>query len=110
MPGHGVIYTGMAKPYLRSLCDKYKIKLVEILERDDVAIYNSIPTAEGALMMAIQNTDFTIHGSTSMVLGMGRTGFTMARTCKGLVPKSGWAYANRSTMPERRKWAGSPSW
>ena len=87
MPGHGVIYTGMAKPYLRSLCDKYKIKLVEILERDDVAIYNSIPTAEGALMMAIQNTDFTIHGSTSMVLGMGRTGFTMARDLQGLGAK-----------------------
>ncbi len=87
MPGHGVIYTGMAKPYLRSLCDKYKIKLVEILERDDVAIYNSIPTAEGALMMAIQNTDFTIHGSTSMVLGMGRTGFTMARSLQGLGAK-----------------------
>lgn len=87
MPDHGVIYTGMAKPYLRSLCDQYHIKLVEILERDDVAIYNSIPTAEGALMMAIQNTDFTIHGSTSMVLGMGRTGFTMARSLQGLGAK-----------------------
>lgn len=84
MPKNGVVYTGMAKHYLRTMCNKYRIKLVEILERDDVAIYNSIPTAEGALMMAIQNTDFTIHGSTSMVLGMGRTGFTMARSLQGL--------------------------
>ncbi|NMO96212.1 dipicolinate synthase subunit DpsA [Paenibacillus lemnae] len=84
MPKHGVVYTGMAKSYLKSLCAKYGIKLVELLERDDVAIYNSIPTAEGALMMAIQNTDFTIHGSTCMVLGMGRTGFTMARSLQGL--------------------------
>ncbi|WP_054956124.1 dipicolinate synthase subunit DpsA [Paenibacillus dakarensis] len=87
MPKHGVVYTGMAKSYLRSLCEKNNIKLVELLERDDVAIYNSIPTAEGALMMAIQNTDFTIHGSTSMVLGMGRTGFTMARSLQGLGAK-----------------------
>lgn len=87
MPKRGVVYTGMAKKYLRSLCSKYGIKLVELLERDDVAIYNSIPTAEGALMMAIQNTDFTIHGSTSMVLGMGRTGFTMARSLQGLGAK-----------------------
>lgn len=84
LPKHAVVYTGMAKSYLRSLCDKYSIRLVELLDRDDVAIYNSIPTAEGALMMAIQNTDFTIHGSTSMVLGMGRTGFTMARSLQGL--------------------------
>ncbi|WP_106766016.1 dipicolinate synthase subunit DpsA [Paenibacillus faecalis] len=87
MPKHGVVYTGMAKSYLRTLCEKNNIKLVELLERDDVAIYNSIPTAEGALMMAIQNTDFTIHGSTSMVLGMGRTGFTMARSLQGLGAK-----------------------
>lgn len=87
MPKHGVVYTGMAKTYLRALCEKNNIKLVELLERDDVAIYNSIPTAEGALMMAIQNTDFTIHGSTSMVLGMGRTGFTMARSLQGLGAK-----------------------
>lgn len=84
MPEHAKIYTGMAKPYLRNLCAKHNLSLVELLERDDVAIYNSIPTAEGALMMAIQNTDITIHGSTCMVLGIGRTGMTMARTLKGI--------------------------
>ncbi len=52
-----------------------------------MAIYNSIPTAEGALMMAIQHTDFTIHGADCMVLGMGRTGFTMARALQGLGAK-----------------------
>ncbi|WP_410510876.1 dipicolinate synthase subunit DpsA [Paenibacillus sp. BR2-3] len=84
LPGHCTVYTGMAKEYLRRLCVKHKLKLVEMLDRDDVAIYNSIPTAEGALVIAIQNTKFTIHGSKSMVLGMGRTGFTMARTLQGL--------------------------
>ncbi|MEK5237950.1 dipicolinate synthase subunit DpsA [Paenibacillus sp. FSL L8-0470] len=84
MPSRSTVYTGMAKSYLRSLCARHSLKLVELLNRDDVAIYNSIPTAEGALVMAIQNTDFTIHGSTSMVLGMGRTGFTMARALQGL--------------------------
>lgn len=78
------VVTGMAKPYLRKLCEKHEVDLVELFERDDVAIYNSIPTAEGALMMAIQNTDITIHNSNCMVLGLGRTGFTMARTLKAL--------------------------
>jgi dipicolinic acid synthetase, A subunit len=84
LPKHCKVYAGMAKPYLRELCDKHQIGLVELFDRDDVAIYNSIPTAEGAIMMAIQNTDITIHGSTSMVLGFGRTGFTMARTLQSL--------------------------
>lgn len=78
------IITGMAKPFLRKLCDKHQLELIELFERDDVAIYNSIPTAEGALMMAIQHTDITIHGSNCIVLGLGRTGFTMARTLQAL--------------------------
>lgn len=84
LPRHCTIYTGMAKSYLRELSDKYDLKLVELLDRDDVAIHNSIPTAEGAIMMAIQHTDITIHGSKCIVLGMGRTGFTLARSLQGL--------------------------
>ncbi|BFH14775.1 dipicolinate synthase subunit DpsA [Paenibacillus melissococcoides] len=84
LPEHAVLFTGMAKPYLSKLCTKYRLKLFELFDRDDVAIYNSIPTAEGALMMAIQHTDITLHGSESVVLGMGRTGFTMARTLLGV--------------------------
>ncbi|TCZ80013.1 dipicolinate synthase subunit DpsA [Paenibacillus albiflavus] len=84
LPNHAKIYTGMSKKYLNDLCAAHGIQVIELFERDDVAIYNSIPTAEGAIMLAIQNTDITIHGSQSMVLGFGRTGFTMARTLKGL--------------------------
>jgi dipicolinate synthase subunit A len=78
LPKHANIYTGISKPYLRKLCTNHGIDLIELFNRDDVAIYNSIPTAEGALMMAIQNTDITIHGSRCMVLGFGRTGLTLA--------------------------------
>ncbi|GAA0395114.1 dipicolinate synthase subunit DpsA [Paenibacillus motobuensis] len=82
-----LVYTGMAKSLLRRMSTEYGFRLIELLDRDDVAIYNSIPTAEGALMMAIQNTDITIHGSTCVVLGIGRTGFTLAKTLQGLGAK-----------------------
>lgn len=78
------IYTGMAKPFLKDRCQAHQLNLIEILDRDDVAIYNSIPTVEGALMMAIQNTDITIHGSTCIVLGLGRVGISMARALHAL--------------------------
>jgi dipicolinate synthase subunit A len=84
---HAKIFTGMAKPYLRDLCNHSSIQLVELFDLNEVAIYNSIPTAEGAIMMAIQNTDFTIHGSFAMVLGFGRTGITLARSLYGLGAK-----------------------
>lgn len=84
MPKHAVVYTGLAQPYLKKLCSNEDIRLVELFDRDDVAIFNSIPTAEGAIMLAIQHTDFTIHSSNCMVLGMGRTGLTMARVLQAL--------------------------
>lgn len=87
LPKHAKVFTGMAKPYLRTLCMKHSIELIELFNRDDVAIYNSIPTAEGAIMIAIQNTDITIHSSNCMVLGFGRTGITMARTLQGMGAK-----------------------
>lgn len=82
------LFTGMAKPYLRTLCERHSIRLTELFDRDDVAILNSIPTAEGALMITVQNTDFTIHGSRSLVLGFGRTGATMARVLQSLGSKT----------------------
>jgi dipicolinate synthase subunit A len=87
LPKHAKVYTGMGKPFLKKLCAKHDITLVQLFERDDVAIYNSIPTAEGALMLAMQNTDITVHGSVAVVLGFGRTGITMARTLQGLGAK-----------------------
>lgn len=79
-----LVYTGIAKNFLKRMSVEYGFRLIELLDRDDVAIYNSIPTAEGAVMMAIQNTDITIHGSSCTVLGIGRTGFTLAKTLQGL--------------------------
>lgn len=84
MPKHAVVYTGLAQSYLKKLCSNEDIRLIELFDRDDVAIFNSIPTAEGAIMLAIQHTDFTIHSSNCMVLGMGRTGLTLARVLQAL--------------------------
>lgn len=84
MPKQAKVYTGMANAYLLDLCGRHGIEVVELFKRDDVAIYNSIPTAEGALMMAIQHTDITVHGSRCLVLGMGRTGLTLARMLAAL--------------------------
>nr|WP_295970075.1 dipicolinic acid synthetase subunit A [uncultured Bacillus sp.] len=79
-PSHCVVYTGITNPYLTGIMERSRRRLVPIFNRDDVAIYNSIPTVEGTIMLAIQHTDFTIHGSNVMVLGLGRVGMSVART------------------------------
>jgi dipicolinate synthase subunit A len=79
-PEHCTVYSGISNSYLDGITNKVNRRLVKLFERDDVAIYNSIPTVEGTIMMAIQHTDFTIHGSNVMVLGLGRCGMSVART------------------------------
>ena len=79
-PEHCTIFSGITNPYLNELINKTKRHHVLLFNRDDVAIYNSIPTVEGTIMMAIQHTDITIHGSNVVVLGLGRVGMSVART------------------------------
>lgn len=86
-PKNFVIYTGISNDYLDKVETDLNRKLIRIFDRDDIAIYNSIPTVEGTLMMAIQNTDFTIHGSKTIVLGLGRTGMSVTRAFHGLGAK-----------------------
>ncbi|WNS77225.1 dipicolinic acid synthetase subunit A [Bacillus sp. DTU_2020_1000418_1_SI_GHA_SEK_038] len=86
-PSHCTIYSGISNSYLDSLTKQANRRLVNLFERDDVAIYNSIPTVEGTIMMAIQHTDITIHGSNITVLGLGRVGMSVARVFDSLGAK-----------------------
>ena len=45
---------------------------------------NTIPTAEGAIEIAIAETPITIHGSKSLVLGYGKIGKILAKDLFGL--------------------------
>ncbi|MBM7701916.1 dipicolinic acid synthetase subunit A [Metabacillus iocasae] len=86
-PDHCIIYSGISNDYLNQLVKTTNRKLVRLFERDDIAIYNSIPTVEGTIMLVIQHTDFTIHGSKIAVLGLGRVGMSVARSFAALGAK-----------------------
>ncbi|GAA5415155.1 dipicolinate synthase subunit A [Paraliobacillus ryukyuensis] len=78
LPNHTTIFTGITTPYLEKMIQKTAMHLIPLMNRDDVAIYNSIPTAEGTIMLAIQHTNFTIHQANICVLGFGRVGMSVA--------------------------------
>lgn len=72
------VFTGIARRVLGEWCERYSLQLVKLMELDEVAILNSIPTAEGAIAIAMQETDITLHGAKTVVLGFGRCGQTLA--------------------------------
>jgi dipicolinate synthase subunit A len=81
---NALVIIGTARDYLKDWAKKYGFTLLEILEMDEIAIPNSIPTAEGAIQIAMEETRTTIHGSKSAIIGFGRVGITLARLLKAL--------------------------
>lgn len=78
------VFIGWARPALKTAARGLGLKLIEYNNLDHLTILNSIPSAEGAIQMAMEATSITIHGSDSMVLGFGKSGFTLAGTLRAL--------------------------
>lgn len=82
-PGMLVIAGRMPAP-LQQAMETRKIHVACTAELDELAIHNAVPTAEGAVAMAMQESDITIHGSRALVTGFGRCGIPLARTLHAL--------------------------
>lgn len=52
--------------------------------REELKILNAIPTAEGAIALALNEMPNTLHGAKSVILGYGRIGKALAERLKGL--------------------------
>lgn len=85
-PG-STVYTGIEKPHLKTLVNSAGHRLVEVAEQDEFAILNSIPSAEGAIAIALQQSAITLHRSNCVILGFGRLGITLARMLLALGAK-----------------------
>ena len=78
------ILTGVVSPFLKDLSAATGHPIIPLMERDEIAIPNAIPTAEGAVAIAMDHLPVTIYGSKAAVLGFGRVGKAVAHTLKAL--------------------------
>jgi dipicolinate synthase subunit A len=78
------IMVGVASNYLRELGADLRLPIFEIAECDSVAVPNGVPTAEGAVQLAMQETEITIDGMHALVLGFGRVGEALAQRLRAL--------------------------
>lgn len=84
---HSHILIGALKPLLRELFEKHNLSYTDMMDLDEVAILNAIPTAEGAIQYAMQNSEITLHDSHCLVLGFGRCGKILAHKLHGIGAK-----------------------
>lgn len=69
------------------LCCNYKFEgknYIDYNTLDSFALLNAVPTAEGAIALAINETDFTLWKSKVLVVGYGRVGKIVADRLKAL--------------------------
>ena len=65
----------------------FSCKTEDLLLRDDFAILNAVPTAEGVLEIAMRETDFCISGCKCLVAGFGRIGKVISDKFKAVGAK-----------------------
>ncbi|MGI6684805.1 MAG: dipicolinate synthase subunit DpsA [Bacillota bacterium] len=81
------VFVGAASQYLKNIAQTKRISLIEVGDLDEVAIPNSVPSAEGAIQIAMEKLPITIHGSESFVIGYGRVAETLCTMLKGIGAK-----------------------
>ena len=73
-----IFISGSIKDDLKKQLDEKYMEVIDIMKRDDLAILNTIATAEGTIEVAIKNTDKILQGSRVLILGFGRVGKIVA--------------------------------
>ena len=82
-PGQ-LVCAGMVGPNLTALAAQKELVLQDYFAREELAVANAVPTAEGAVQIALEQMPITLHGSRVLVIGFGRVGRAAAQRMAAL--------------------------
>lgn len=82
-----VLIAGGISPEVYEMANDEYVEIIDIMKREELAVLNTIATAEGTIQIAIENTNRILHGSEVLILGFGRIGKVLARKLAGLSVK-----------------------
>ena len=79
-----IFISGKITKKIVSIANKYDILTKDLLDREELAVLNAIPTAEGGIQIAMEEMKTTIHDSNILILGFGRIGKILAKILHGM--------------------------
>ena len=82
-----VLIAGNLAPEVYELANDEYVEIIDIMKREELAVLNTIATAEGAIEIAIANTSKILHRSEVLVVGFGRIGKVLSRKLAALSVK-----------------------
>jgi dipicolinate synthase subunit A len=69
---NGVVFAGRMTHEHKKLFEDKGITVIDYSEREDFAVMNAVATAEGAIQIAMEETETTLSSQKILILGMGR--------------------------------------
>lgn len=79
-----ILLGGKVDEKLQKLLEIYNIYYIDYFEREEMTVLNAIPTAEGAIQIAMEELPTTLHSSDCLVLGFGRVGKALSNMLRGI--------------------------
>ncbi len=79
-----ILIAGTITPEIYDMANDEYVEIIDVMKREELAVLNTISTAEGAIELAISNTNRILHGSQVLILGFGRIGKVLAKKMQGL--------------------------
>ncbi len=92
-PGQ-LVCAGMAGEGLKRMAEERDLVLRDYFAREELAVLNAIPTAEGAIQIAMEELPITLHDARVLVVGCGRLGKALAPRLRALGARV-WVSARR---------------
>lgn len=74
-----VVFAGKCPDPLKKVCADNRLALYDYVAREEFAVMNAVLTAEGAVSIAVKETDHSLLGANVLILGFGRIGKVTAR-------------------------------
>ena len=84
IPAGMPVFGGAVPQMVREMAKRRELRVRDYLAREELAVFNAIPTAEGAIQIAMEQLPVTIHNLPVLVIGNGRIGSALAQRLKGL--------------------------
>ena len=76
-----LIFAGKVNSSLRNALPDHEI--IDYLLSEELNLKNAVPTAEGAVQLALEEMPVTLNGARVLIVGMGRIGTALAQILKG---------------------------
>lgn len=79
MNKESLVLAGKPDQRILNLASDNELEIIDYSEREELAVLNAVPTAEGALAITMQELPVTVFGLNCLITGFGRISKVMAR-------------------------------